>query len=94
MEKSYVYSWRLSAETRTALQDFARRRNTKLARVIDEAVKAWLEKESNASDQNREAERLRQAAIPTLGAIASGKRDRASRVRELVSAKLRKKKVS
>jgi hypothetical protein len=63
-----------------------------LAGIIDEAVRAWLEQKSDGRDQNEEAERIRKAATATFGTFATSKVDRSSRVREIVSSKLRARK--
>lgn len=91
MNKSEVYSWRLSRSTKVALQDEARRAGKSIGAVLDGLAAEWLRarREGGAGDTAGQA-RLRAALSPTLGAIASGHLDRAERAGAIVRRRLRR----
>ncbi len=90
MKKSEVYSWRLSPETKEALEDRARGEGTSMAKLLDRIVGGWLEQQT-ADEEATEQRRLHAAAAKTIGTIRGGDPTRAERASELVRAKLREK---
>jgi hypothetical protein len=88
MSKSEVYSWRVSPELKSALEEAARAEQTTVSRLLDSIVDAWMQKAD--ADGNRESiqRRLHQAAARTLGAIRGGDPRRAERARDLVRKRL------
>ena len=92
MIKSEVYSWRMSPELKTAIEDEARREGESLADLLERVVREWLNqrRQSSLADE-REQERIRAAAMKAIGSIAGTDTTRSRRVRELVRARLEKK---
>jgi hypothetical protein len=88
--KTAVYSWRVSSETKAALEDEARQRDESVAELLDRIAREWLELQrgTDGGDRQRE-ERIRARALSCCGTIAGGDPDRASRVREDVRERLR-----
>lgn len=70
MAKTEVYSWRLTLQLKSALEDAARRRGMSVSGLLEEIAGAWLEEQRrlNADDQ-QEQERLRAAAMKWAGSI-------------------------
>jgi hypothetical protein len=92
MPKTEVYSWRVAAATKAALEDAARARGISLAAMLDEMAVHYLAKTSSASaDDRQEQERLHAAARPFIGAIAGGDPDRAAEASRRVREKLRRR---
>ncbi len=81
--KSAVYSWRLSPETKDALEQEARQRGESLADLLDRITSDWLElaRDASTDDQKREVH-LRQKAQRVFGSIAGGNPSRSTRARE------------
>lgn len=90
MKKSEVYSWRLSPETKEALEDRARAEGTSMARLLDGIVGSWLEQQA-ADEEAVEQRLLHAAAAKTIGTIRGGDPTRAERAGELVRAIIREK---
>ena len=90
MKKSEVYSWRLSPETKEALEDRARTEGISMANLVDRIVGNWLEQQA-ADEEAVEQRRLHAAASKTIGTIRGGDPTRAERASELVRARLREK---
>ena len=90
--KTEVYSWRVSADLKEALEDEARRENLSLAKLLDKMSRRWL-KDHRAQRLDDEAEqaRLHAAAAKFLGAIRGDNPHRAASVRELVRERLAQK---
>jgi hypothetical protein len=86
MAKDSVYSWRMAAERKAALEDVARRRRRPLAKLLDEAVSEWLARQGAEMDDEAA---LRRAAQRAFGSIEGNDPERASQVRERVRQKLR-----
>ncbi len=70
--KTEVYSWRVSADIKTALEREARRRRLSLSAVPDLAASEWLKKSAPAGDEE-EQRRLRQEAMKFVGSIAGAR---------------------
>ncbi len=92
MGKTEVYSWRLSAEQKTALEEAARRMRCSMADLLDSITRVWLEEEArrSADDEGQQA-RLRAAAERAIGTISGGGASRSENVRLLVRERLRRR---
>jgi hypothetical protein len=87
--KSDVYSWRVSRARKTALEDAARSEGASVAELLDRATEEWLRRRNRrAGDDEREQERLRNAAMRFVGTVRGGDPDRSRDVRMRVRAKL------
>jgi hypothetical protein len=91
MGKSEVYSWRVSPEVKSALEEAARTEQTTVSKLLDGIVAAWLERADSDGDQGAIQRRLHRAAARTLGTIRGGDPRRAERARELVRKRLAKR---
>lgn len=91
MPKSEVYSWRVSPELKSALEEAARAEQTTVSKLLDGIVSAWLEQADSNGDQGAIQRRLHRAAAGTLGKIHGGDPRRAERARELVRKRLTKR---
>jgi hypothetical protein len=88
--KTEVYSWRVSTDTKTGLEQEARRRGIPLAAVLDLAAEEWLKKSAAGNDDEEEQRRLRQAALKCVGSLASGDPLRSENAGKTVRQRLRR----
>jgi hypothetical protein len=89
MKKTEVYSWRVSAELKGVLEEYARRERTSLAQLLEGIVTTWLKKENETRDEEREQQRIREQAMTCVGSVALGQGPyTAERVRERVRRKV------
>jgi hypothetical protein len=92
MAKTEVYTWRVSSHMKRALEEAARRQQQSVSALLDRIVADSLRGGSNNWEEEETAlqERLHAAARKTIGAIRSGRRNRSTRVRQLVRRRMRK----
>lgn len=92
MAKTEVYSWRVSPHMKHALEEAARQQQQSVAALLERIVAISLRATMDGRNENEAAlqERLHAAARKAIGAIKSGRRDRSTRVRELVHKKLQR----
>ena len=88
MDKSEVYSWRLSRETKAILEDEARRQRTSLAGVLDRIVQEWRRRQEVPGDDAAVQARLHTAAARSFGRIAGRHPYSAARTREVIRQRL------
>jgi hypothetical protein len=90
MAKTEVYSWRLSPETKSALEDAARREQATVASLLERIVQEWLGnwRRDGGADDEAQA-RLHRAVARTVGTITGKDPRRAERTGELVRQRLR-----
>jgi hypothetical protein len=89
MAKNVVYSWRLSPETKAALEHEARGEGISLAGLLDKISADWLgRRRSENGEDSAEQQRLHLAAEKLFGAINGGDPQRSVRSREIIRAKL------
>ena len=80
--KTAVYSWRVSADTKGALEEEARHLGESMADVLDRIANDWLQAQRAAHATDRRVEeRLRARAARTFGVVSGGNPDRASHAR-------------
>lgn len=92
MKKTGVYSWRVSVETRAALEREARREGASVAALLDRIAHEWLGKRRRAGGRAAaEQERLHAAAARAFGMIRGGDPRRAEEARETIRARLRRR---
>jgi len=87
MQESEVYNWRLSPHLKSALEEAARNERKPLSALLEEIVEAWLT-HAQASGGDEAQERLRAAALPYIGALDSGRPDRAEEARSEVRSRI------
>jgi hypothetical protein len=84
--KTEVYSWRLSAERKAALEEEARREGTSLSSLLDRVTADWLaERRNGRADDEAEQTAIRKRAMAAIGSICGGDPTRSARTSELVS---------
>ena len=90
MNKTEVYSWRLEADLKTALEEIARAQNTSIAQLLDRIVGDWLSREVGQDDQEQEfQQKLQAAAARSFGAIHGGDPHRAEQARQRIRSRLK-----
>jgi len=86
--KSEVYSWRVSADTKAALEQAAHQEGTSVAALLDRMLADWLAARPGSVEDEAEQARLRRAAARTFGTIAGGSPQRAETVRIAMQRRL------
>jgi hypothetical protein len=95
MSKTEVYSWRVSPETKAALEEEARREGMTLAALLDTIAEEWLRVRHHAAlDDESEQERLRDAAAKCFGVIDGENSRRSETARKLVRERLGRRRAS
>ncbi len=94
MAKNEVYSWRLSAETKSALEETARRNRSSVAELLDQIVDDWLAQQRQLNDEETEQQRLHKAALQVTGTIQGDNPDRGANAKALLRARLAKRHAS
>ena len=89
--KTAVYSWRVSAERKAAIEQLARKQKRSVAQLIDQAVGQLLAQEAENDDDEQVQSKLRRAAARAIGQISGGDPQRASQVSSRLREKLRRK---
>jgi hypothetical protein len=90
--KSEVYTWRVAASTKARLEEAAREANRSVAQLLDEIVAHHLEARGSISKSEAdEQRRLHTQAARYRGCISSGVANRSARTRELVRARLKRR---
>jgi hypothetical protein len=89
--KTEVYSWRVSRELKSELEEEARRRTLSLSAMLDLAVKEWLSNRgTDAESDEKEQRRLHAAAAKYFGSIAGTDPTRSANVSRLVRERLQR----
>jgi type II secretory pathway component PulL len=89
--KTEVYSWRVSADLKSALEREARRRKASLSALLDLAARDWLSKGYAETQGDEEQLRLQKAAAQCFGAFAGRDAHRSENVGQELRQRLRKK---
>ena len=92
--KTEVYSWRLSAQLKTDLEEQARHEGKSLSALLQELASEGLlaRRNGNGSDDAEQAA-LRKRVMATVGTIRSGDPTLATRAREVVRERILRKHV-
>lgn len=89
MQKSEVYSWRLSPRLKSALEDAAREERKSLAELLEQISEDWLRRSRALDgDQEEKQRRLREAALEFVGKIHGDRPDRAESARSEVRSRI------
>ena len=89
--KTEVYSWRLSRELKSDLEQLARIRETSLSEVLNLAVRDWLKQSAVTVGEDEEQGRLHEAGMKCMGAIAGGNPRRAETARQAIRERLKRR---
>jgi hypothetical protein len=89
--KSEVYSWRLSPDLKSDLEEAARQERVSVAQLLERITRAWLKTHAAAAeDDAAEQERLRAIAMQFVGTIRSGDPELSEKVSERMRERLLK----
>lgn len=91
MPKNEVYSWRLSAETKSVLEEAARRNRSTVSELLDKIVGDWLARQRQFDEDDAAQQRLHDAALKVIGTIQGDDSNRAGNVKAVVRARLSKR---
>jgi hypothetical protein len=92
MTKSAVYSWRVSPETKAALEEEAHRTGESLSALLDRIAQEWLQaRRRHAAGSDAEQLRIRALASKAIGRISGGDPMRAERAKGTLRERLRKR---
>jgi hypothetical protein len=95
MAKSEVYSWRVAAELKVALEDVAREEGTSVGELLGRMARQWL-RDRTAGTRESEAEQRRIRALSErfVGLLAGGNPRRAEGARAEIRERLAKHRAS
>jgi len=92
MNKSEIYTWRLSPATKAALEEAARQQNRSIADLLEEIVAENLGRAGTGADAEAEQQRrLHARAERFAGRLSGADPTRAGRAGQLVRDRLRKR---
>lgn len=86
-----VYSWRVSRELKSDLEQQARIRKTSLSAVLNLAVREWLKQSAVSVGEDDEQRRLHEAGMKCIGIIAGDNPRRAETAREAIRGRLKRR---
>ena len=90
--KDEVYSWRISARHKAALETEAGRDGRSLSQLLESITTEWLEsRRTMRADELRQQEELHAGAAQCVGSIAGGDQERAERAMSSIRQRLRKR---
>jgi hypothetical protein len=90
--KTEVYSWRVSPDLKSELEDAAREERVSVAKLIERIACEWLgERKAARADDEAQQERIRARAMRFVGSIHGGDPDMAEKARERVREVLARK---
>lgn len=89
MQKSQVYSWRLSPRLKSDLEEAARAEQKSVAELLEQIAEEWLLRGRPQNDDEEERQRsLREAAMRFVGTIEGTNPDRAANARAEVRSRI------
>lgn len=89
MQKSEVYSWRLSPRLKAELEEAARSEKKSMAELLEQISEDWLQRTRyQREDEEQKQQRLHEAAMKFIGTSPSGRSDRAESVRSEIKARI------
>lgn len=96
MNKTEVYSWRLSREMKIALEEAALREQKSISQLLETVVNKWLAESYLAGDSRDDEEqaRLQETAATCLGAFGGGNPERSEGIRHELRARLAKRRAN
>ena len=87
--KTEVYSWRVASDLKSELEHEARRRNTSVSAILEQAAREWLNTSGNDVASDDAQRRLHRAASECFGAFEGGAAHRSENVRRSIRERLR-----
>jgi len=89
MVKNEVYSWRVSSDLKSAIEEAARSAGVTSAELLELAVRDWLARKGRRNDA--EQAELHARVRATLGTVRGGQPGRAERASSLLKDKLKRR---
>jgi len=95
MAKSEVYSWRVAADLKAALEDAAREERTSIGELLGRMARQWLRDRAAGTSESEVAQRrIRASSKRFIGSLAGGNPRRAERARREIRERLAKRRAS
>ena len=91
MNKDQVYSWRLDAALKSAIEEASSARNTSMANLLDTIVRDWLARDASGGKDAEVQRRLHEAAAKSVGSICGSDPNRAREGHSRIRATLKRK---
>ena len=91
MNKDQVYSWRLDAALKSAIEEASSARNTSMANLLDTIVRDWLARDASGGEDAEVQRRFHEAAAKSVGSICGSDPNRAREGRSRIRATLKRK---
>jgi hypothetical protein len=89
MEKTEIYSWRLSPRLKSDLEEAARTEQKSMAKLLEEIARDWLERSRDLHGDDVERQRvLHEAAMRCAGTIHGDDPHRAENARSEVRRRI------
>jgi hypothetical protein len=95
MAKTEVYSWRLAAHLKAALEDVAREEGTSVGELLDRMASRWLQERAAGAGESEAAQRrIRTSSERFVGSLAGANPRRAEGARRELRERLAKRRAS
>ena len=89
--KNQVYSWRLDADLKSALEEAARSSNTTVSGLLEVIVTEWLRDQHADEADSAFQDRLHESALQCFGTINGGVPGRSENTRRTIRDRLTRK---
>jgi hypothetical protein len=89
--RTEVYSWRLSRELKSELEQAARLKKVSASAILEMAVRDWLQKVRTDTDDDQVQRDLQAEAANCLGSLAGDNPRRAETARDAIRKRLAKR---
>lgn len=87
--KTEVYSWRLSPQLKTELEEAARAERKSVSELLEEIARSWLVKSKGLDQTEDERQRrVREEAMKFIGSLQGGNPNRAENARSAVRSRI------
>lgn len=95
MAKTEVYSWRLAADLKAALEDAAREERTSVGELLGRMARQWLhDRAAGTRESESVQQRIRAASERFVGSLTGGNPRRAESARGEIRERLAKRRAS
>lgn len=95
MAKTEVYSWRVTADLKVALEDAAREERTSVGELLGRMARQWLrDRAAGTSESEAAQQRVRASSERFVGSLAGGNPRRAEGARGEIRQRLAKRRAS
>jgi len=88
MNKTEVYSWRISPQIKRTLEQEARREGTSVAVLLERITKEWILSRTDREGDDEKQAHLRASVNRTIGAISGSNPNRAAQARATIRKRI------